>query len=426
MPRILVQINNLALGGTQLNAVDLAAATTDFGYESILVAPRDTLPSLGPSIVDVAASRGVPLEVFDRASSRVRGATTARGIITLSRLAARHKADIVHAYSTGFTRAAYWGPCLFGRRPLVVTAYEMEIDPLIQQRASLIVGTEYLAEEQAQRPGPTVLISPPVDLDRDSPASVSGMDFRALHRIAPQQPTIVMVSRLDDEMKSLSVEVAIQAVDAMADTNVVLIIVGTGNAAVRLAGLAATVNAHLGRRAVIMAGALADPRPAYAAADVVIGMGGSAARGLAFGKPLVVSGELGQFRIFGPASSAALFRNSFWSNQRSDYARDELLACLSPLLRSVQLREELGDFGRKFACEHFGLRAMAGRLANVYQRAADSYGTGAWIRDAATEAGAPLRWFRPGSSPAVRQITRPLPSDTELAGAGPGNEGGLQ
>lgn len=426
MPRILVQINNLGLGGTQLNAVDLAAATTDFGYESILVAPRDTLPVHGPSMVDVAASRGVPLEMFDRASSRVRGATTARGIITLSRLATRHKADILHAYSTGFTRAAYWGPCLFGRRPLVVTAYEMEIDPLIQQRASLIVGTEYLAEEQAQRPGPTALISPPVDLDRDNPASVSGMEFRALHRVAPQQPTIVMVSRLDDEMKSLSVEVAIRAVAALADTSVVLVVVGTGNAVVRLTQLAATVNTHLGRRAVVMAGAMADPRAAYAAADVVIGMGGSAARGLAFGKPLVVSGELGQFRIFGPASSAALFRNSFWSNEPSDNARDELLACLSPLLRSVRLREELGDFGRIFACEHFGLRAMAARLASVYQRATASYGTDAWIRDAATEAGAPLRWFRRGSSPAVRQTTRPFQIDSELAGAGPGNEGGLK
>jgi glycosyltransferase involved in cell wall biosynthesis len=425
MPRILVQINNLGLGGTQLNAVDLAAATTDFGYESVLVAPRDTLPSHGPSIVDVAASRGVPLEMFDRASSRVRGATTARGVITLSRLATRHKTDIFHAYSTGFTRAGYWGPCLFGRRPLVVTAYEMEVDPLIQQRASLIVGTEYLAQEQAHRPGPTVLISPPVDLDRDNPASVSGMDFRALHGVAPQQPAIVMVSRLDDEMKSFSVEVAVQAVGSMADTDAVLIIVGTGNAVVRLTRLAAAVNAHLGRRAVVLTGALADPRPAYAAADVVIGMGGSAARALAFGKPLVVSGELGQFRIFGPASSAALFRNSFWSNQRPDNARDELLACLNPLLRSVQLREELGDFGRKFACEHFGLRAMAARLADVYQTAAASYGAGAWIRDAATEAGAPLRWFRPGSSPAVRQIARPFQADPVLADTGPGNEGGL-
>ena len=43
-----------------------------------------------------------------------------------------------------------------------------------------------------------------------------------------------------------------------------------------------------GRRAVVLTGELRDPRPAYAAADVSLGMGGSALRAMAFGRPLVV------------------------------------------------------------------------------------------------------------------------------------------
>lgn len=426
MPRILVQINNLGLGGTQINAVDLAAATAEFGYESVVVGPRETLPTHGPSIVDVAAFRGVPLEMFERAATRVRGATTARGAVTLSRLAVRHRADIVHAYSTGFTRAAYWGPCLFGRRPLVVTAYEMEVDPHMHRRSSLIVGTKYLQEEQSHRPGPTDLISPPVDLERDNPAEVSGTGFRALHGVATEQRAIVMVSRLDEEMKSLSVEVAMQAVDAIADSGVVLIVVGTGSAEERLKRQAGAINSRHARRAVVLAGPMADPRPAYAAADIVIGMGGSAARGLAFGKPLVVSGELGQFRTFGPGTASGLFRNSFWSNEPSENAREELLACLHPLLRSVQLREELGRYGRAFASENFGLRAMAAKLAQVYKTAAASYGAAAWVSDAGLEAAAPLRWFGIDRPRSGTPTPRSVQDDPARAGVVPESRGALR
>ena len=328
MSRVLVHVSHLGLGGTQINAVDLAAAATEFGFESVVVGPEHTLPAEGPSLVDIAAARRVRLDTYDRTSLKIRGAATLTGAHALSRLASRHRADIVHVYSTGFNRAAYWGPCLFGTRPLVITVYEMELDTAIQERASLIVGTKYLHEEQAARPGPTELIRPPVDMDRDNPEVVSGATFRAAHNVTSEQTAVVIVSRLDEEMKLFTVEVAMRAADAMSRPAVVLLVVGTGTAAERLSRLAAAINARQGRQAVIMAGPASDPRAAYLAADVVIGMGGSAARGLAFGKPLIVSGELGQFRTFRPGNAAALYRNSFWSNEAAANADEELLGCL--------------------------------------------------------------------------------------------------
>jgi hypothetical protein len=65
MPRVLVQVNSLALGGSQINAVDLAAATAAYGYDSVLVGPRGSLPE-GPSLFDIAQERGVRLETFER------------------------------------------------------------------------------------------------------------------------------------------------------------------------------------------------------------------------------------------------------------------------------------------------------------------------------------------------------------------------
>jgi hypothetical protein len=40
VPKILVQLNSLALGGSQINAVDLAAATAEHGYDQMTGADR--------------------------------------------------------------------------------------------------------------------------------------------------------------------------------------------------------------------------------------------------------------------------------------------------------------------------------------------------------------------------------------------------
>ena len=62
------------------------------------------------------------------------------------------------------------------------------------------------------------------------------------------------------------------------------VIVGDGTARIELERRANEVNTELGRSAVVLTGPLLDPRPAYASADIVVGMGGSALRGMAFGE----------------------------------------------------------------------------------------------------------------------------------------------
>ena len=189
MPRILIQINSLALGGTQINAVDLAAAVTEYGYESILIGPKDTLQQ-GPSLFDIADERGVQLECFERPRSTISGAWT------LARLAKRHGADLVHVYGSWSSRPAWWGPCLFGRRPLILTVYEMAVDPLTPLNTGLIIGTKYLQEDLSARPGGVELISPPVDIKRDDSRRVSGHAFVDWLGLSPDNLRVVMVSRL--------------------------------------------------------------------------------------------------------------------------------------------------------------------------------------------------------------------------------------
>jgi len=44
-----VEVNSLELGGTQINAVDLAGAVRDLGHDSVVVGPADLRPK-GPSL----------------------------------------------------------------------------------------------------------------------------------------------------------------------------------------------------------------------------------------------------------------------------------------------------------------------------------------------------------------------------------------
>jgi len=379
---VLVELNSLELGGTQINAIDLARAVRPFGYESVLFGPLETLPATGPSVLDVAEQRGVHVEGFHRSPGFIQG-----GARTLELRADAIGADIVHLYGAKpGPRNAYWGPCRFGRRPLVHTVYEMAVDTGLHQHTSLIIGTGYLHDELRDRPGATALISPPVDTDVDAPDDARGRVFRRNLGELAERTLIVIVSRLDLDMKAHPVETAIRAMALLADTDAGLVIVGSGGEQARLQEVATAVNAVAGRLMVMLVGPMADPRPAYAAADLSIGMGGSAARALAFGRPLIVHGERGTSEVFEPATAEDLFRRSFWSEQVQEDGPAVLAGLLRPLIHDADRRRALGAFGRRFAVDRFSLDAMALRLAGVYDDARRSYGRGDWWRDAHREA----------------------------------------
>ncbi|NMR21438.1 glycosyltransferase family 4 protein [Cellulomonas fimi] len=367
---VLVHLNSLELGGTQIIALDLAEAIAPLGFRSHLIGPAPA--SKGPTLLDVARDRALTVHPYREPSTVLAHARV------LARRADEIGADVVHAYGTwGAARAAYWGPCRLGRRPWVLTMYEMALHPSVHRHMPMIVGTEYLHEECGDRPGPTVLMSPPVDLIRNRPAEA----------VSPSAGvTVVIVSRLEEDMKSVPVEAAIGAVGRLGEYDVTLEIVGSGKAEPRLRTLGEKTNADLGRAAVRFLGAMADPRSAYANADIVLGMGSSAARGLAHGKPLVVQGENGWSVVFEPDNAATLARNSYWSPERVDDPDALLAQHLRGLIEEAPRRRRLGAFGRAFAEERFGLTEMAERLASVYELAAVSYTAGSWLADLPVEA----------------------------------------
>ena len=374
---VLVQINSLDLGGTQINAIDLAKAVEGYGFRSVLFGPWPTLPKAGPNVMEVSRARGVRLEGYWPAKN-----VLPCGAGALAAKASRIGADIVHVYGAyGDPRSAYWGPCLGGRRPFVHTVYEMAVDRRVYRNTSLVIGTSYLRDELAGRPGPTTLISPPVDIYANAPDPAKRNRFRATLGELGTCPLIVVISRLDREMKSFPVETAIRAMTSLTDTGAVLVIVGSGTEEERLKEIGRSVNAVTGRTLVHFTGAMSDPCPAYAAADIMLGMGGSAARSLAFAAPLIVQGELGTAELFEQETSASLFRRSFWNPRPEQDPAGVLAELVRQLLDNPARRIQLGQYGRRFAIDNFSLASMAERLATVYEKSFSHYSRVAWLRD---------------------------------------------
>lgn len=356
--KILVYAHELELGGSQTNSIDLAAAVRDrFGHEVRLFATPGPAGAL-------AARKDLELIEAPKASKHP-SPTMMRA---LERVVRDWRPDIVHAWEWPQIADACFGPQIRHRTRVVASNMSMAVLRSIPGGVPLTVGYPGLVEaSRDRRSGPVVLVEPPVDTAADDPAVIDGSPFRAATGVPDGACLIVVVSRLVDWMKADGIA---RAIDAMPELTggAVLAVVGEGSAAPMLEARAQAANARAGRRVAVLTGALADPRPAYAAADIMLGMGGSALRGMAFGKPTVVLGEGGFARLFDEQSATAFLRHGFYGVDRQE-APSELPGILDALVGDSALRERVGRLSYETVRERFSLDAMADRLDALYKTA---------------------------------------------------------
>lgn len=415
---ILLGFNQLDLGGSQLNALDLAMEMVRRGHRVIGYGTYDDEP--GP-LARLAQTRGLPLILCRK---RTTGRASARNAARLRAIARSERIDVVHAYEFPVVFDCYYGPHLVDGVPMIVTIYSMAVPTWLPRTIPLVVGTQELADGAAPfRRASTTLIEPPVDTDADHAPAVDGQAWRAEHGLKADELALVIVSRLAWDMKAEGIERAIRAVAHLADPRVRLVIVGTGEAADHLRAVAGEANTALGYQAVRLPGAMADPRPAYAGADVVLGMGHSALRALSFGKPLVVLGENGFSLPFGSETLSHFLAQGFYGLGAVDPHPSALAEQIRPFLDSPALRAERGPFGRRLVVDRYSLRAAGNLLEGVYRHAVEERPSG---RARSCEAG----WMTayrlgaqlapPGAKDrlrtAVRSIVRPPQSGLNEAG----------
>ncbi|WP_225678486.1 glycosyltransferase family 4 protein [Bradyrhizobium hereditatis] len=357
--KVLVYPHSMEIGGSQLNAVQIAAAVRDRGHEVIVISDPGPL---------VARVRAMGLEHIEISAERRRPSLAVSRM--LGEVVQRRSVDVVHSHEWPPIIEAFLGVNLPERAAVVGTVMSMSVAPFLPHTVPLTVGTEMIRRAaMAAGHRHVTLLEPPVDAQADHP-SANGEDFRIAHGIRPDEVLIVMICRLVPDLKLEGLLSACEAVGEMALMRepVRLMIIGDGPAHAEVAARSAKVNAAVGREVVVLTGEMADPRPGYAAADIVIGQGGSALRGLAFAKPLVVVGENGFSELLTRESAPTFLQQGWYGLGPGSRGAGPpaLRLALQSAVASRQLRHELGLFGRRLVEQRFSLAHAAKTVEDLY------------------------------------------------------------
>jgi glycosyltransferase involved in cell wall biosynthesis len=354
--RIVISLLQLAIGGSHINAIEIGSLIKQRGHEVIVYAPdgplRERVAELGLEYVSAGSAR--PLRP---------SATIIRGLNALVR---QRKIDLIHAYEWLPTLEAAYGPHLRMGTPVLSTVYAVEVPPFVPRNLPMIVGyTQELGIERGRGRSRVYSVVCPVDTEANAPVADSG-PARERFGLCDDDLAAVVVSRLSAELKREGLLSAITAVGLVDPAlNLRLLIVGDGPCREELQDAADAVNARLGREAITLTGPLMDPRDAYAAADIVLGMGTSAQKGMAFGKPVVIQGERGYWETLTSESMPQYLHHNFYGLGDGGDGAPRLAVIISELARDRSRWPELGAFGRKTALGVFSNEAAAGRVLEI-------------------------------------------------------------
>lgn len=362
--KIVVYAHDYGIGGSQLNAIEIAAMLRDLGHEAILFGRPGPLNQRADEL---------GLEFIE--SPKPRRRPSPRVIRALIRLIDSRKIDILHGYEWPPSLECSIASRLRPRTRSISTVMSMSVAPFIPLTVPLIVGTQAIAHFERRQGRERVCVQePPVDLNFNRPdLQVGQTEFLRQWDLRTDGPIVVLVSRLALELKREGILAAIGSLALVpAARKVQLVIVGGGPAESEIQLAAAKANADLSGHRVVLTGELEDPRPAYAVADVVLGMGGSALRGLAFGKPLVVQGEQGFWRLLTPSSLPDFLWHGWYGfGEDSATGHERLAKILSDLLPDAGRRAALGQFGLQTVQERYSLNQAAAIQLGVYASAMD-------------------------------------------------------
>lgn len=327
--KVLVFGHHLEIGGTQSNAIELAATLRDdHGFDIVYFA------SPGPMLRHLEEKRMRYLPAPD-----IRFHPSWTRMKALSAIIRQEKPDLIHAWDWWQGLEAYFGPYLSMHQPLLVSDMMMSLTRVLPRHLPTTFGTPNLHRRATELGWKRAeLLLPPIDTTINAPGAADGRDLRMNLGLRKHEVLLVSVSRLAGEMKSAPLRRLISAVRRLGTpTPVKLLVVGDGRDRKKVEAMAESVNRELGASAIVFAGPMIDPRTAYSAVDVVIGMGGSSLKGLAFTKPVIVVGSRGFARIFSPETSAGFLTSGMYGEGHEESEEDPLAYALRQLVEDEPL-----------------------------------------------------------------------------------------
>ncbi|MFJ6417897.1 glycosyltransferase family 4 protein [Paeniglutamicibacter sp. NPDC091659] len=349
--KILVCPHDMNLGGSQLNAIELADKVRALGHEVVIHAPEGVL-------TDKVRSLGIPY-----VSSPV-PANHKEWRKSLGRLLEDTDIDLIHTYEWESTLDASFSPSVRGRIPLLASVMSMQVPEFLPRHLPLTVGTPALAAELAWQHRTAFLLEPPVDMELNKATDPAAA--RAGLGLGDDRIVISIATKLGTELEKLQgVLSAIALVDRMADSHPLhLLIAGGGPGLSQVRERARAVNERHQGTVVEVLGYLNDPRPAYEAADIVLGMGASAIKAMAFSKALVVQGEAGFWKTLDEGNAEGFLQRGWFGYKGQGIA--DLERELETLVAQPELRERLGAFGRTLVEKRYSLDRSAKELVAIY------------------------------------------------------------
>ncbi|WP_411732519.1 glycosyltransferase family 4 protein [Paeniglutamicibacter sp.] len=346
--RVIVCPHELVMGGSQINAIELAGKLKQRGHDVVVFAPPGQLSGR-------VAELGLELVASPDGTRMSWG-----WMRELGRLAKDWKADIVHTYEWAPSLGAAWRLLPFTGTRVVMTVLSMDVPDFLPKHVPLIVGTKALHHQSGRRSAPVHLMEPPIDTEQNSHGALPSS------QIKHDGLVISMVCRITDELdKAEGILQAIYAVAGLSrDRRLQLIIAGDGEAMQKIRVATREVNEQFDREVVRLVGTLFDPRAVYDQSDISLGMGSSALKALSFAKPLIVQGSGGYWKTLTPETLTEFEWQGFYG--QGGGGAEALATCLARLCDDAPLRERLGIWGRSLVEEKYSLRNATVSLERIY------------------------------------------------------------
>lgn len=307
--RILAIPKNLAVGGSQVSAVDFARALRTRGHE-VVVASDD-----GPLRSKLDES-GIEVRALPRSETRT------RRIAVMASLIRSVRPDVIHCYEVRQVLDACYATKLVGGPPILGSILSTRVPWFLPESVHLTVGMPNLLEfTRRWRSGPVTLLQPPIQVSNGVEAELPGQASLGSIRYL-----VVLVSRLVLPFKKEGILRTISAMTDLAPKGFGLLLVGDGEARGTYETAANTANRKIGHRGIAFSGELLGPSAVFASADIVIGNGASVMTGVAHGKPAVVVGREGFSVVVNSSTLGDLVASGFYGVGQGSKEPDPLPA----------------------------------------------------------------------------------------------------
>lgn len=338
------------------------------GAETYAATLADECVRLGDSVIIVSDTFRTPTlaKVFSQPIGNRSYVQRLRNIRFLVKVIKENNINVVHAHSRAASWVAYFAT-RFAKVPLVSSIHMRQHLHFSSRHFSVygekliaVCGAIYdhLKEDMRFPPHRIVMIPNGIDLSR--------WNYQP-EREAGEKKIVAVIGRFtgfkgDALVAFLSTVVPTVAQEFPA---IEFHIVGGMSDRERIENVVASVNAQIGRTAVVLRGFTMNVEAVYHTANVVVGAGRVAMEALACGTPVVATGESTVIGLVTPETADQAFYSNFGDlDARKPFDSERCIQALGTICRNPSLHSP--QWGRSFVESSYDIKKVVQHIRDVY------------------------------------------------------------